>query len=60
MNAVIIFGHYFFGVPSLVGYIYSFTHIRIKREQTMSGKMCFVVHRAMKKTCIARKIMKPA
>lgn len=60
LNAVIIFGHYFFGVPSLVGYIYSFTHIRIKREQTLSGKMRFVAHRAMKKTCIARNLMKPA
>lgn len=41
-------------------YIQFYSYIRIKREQTMSGKMCFVVHRAMKKTCIARKIMKPA
>lgn len=53
LNAVIIF--------SLVGYKYSFTHIiRIKREQTMRGNMRFVAHRAMQKTCIARKIMKPA
>lgn len=45
-----------FGVPSLVGYIYSFTHIRIKREQTMSGKMRFVAQRAMKKTVLPEKL----
>lgn len=50
----------FLDITFLVFRLWSVIHIRIKREQTLSGKMCFVVHRAMKKTCIARKIMKPA